>query len=278
MKIDGKTMLITGASAGIGWELALLSAPRIKKLILTARRKERLEDLKSKIEQLNPSAEVELFPLDLTDRPKVDQMIQKILEGGGVDILVNNAGFGDMSLFDMARWERLEGMIDLNIKSLVYLTYKLLPPMLERKSGVILNVSSAYGLTFGPGFAVYIGTKHFVTGFTEALRVDLTGTGVTAVQVCPGPVKTEFQEVMGNFIDRPIPNFIMLPARKCAQHCLKAIEKEKPLLISANFFGKIMVYMGLLTPRWLLRLVYRPFAKMMRRAQQKYLSEKNRSE
>lgn len=137
-----------------------------------------------------------------------------------------------------------------------------------------MNISSAYGLTFGPGFAVYIGTKHFVTGFTEGLRVDLSGTGIVVSQVCPGPVETEFSDVMGNFLEHPVPRLIALSAEKCARDCIRALEKGVPLTISANFFGKLLVYSGLFTPRWLRRLVFKPVARFLRKRQLLYLEKK----
>src|SRR5262245_30878299 len=207
--IDGAYVLITGASSGIGRELARLLAPRAHTLVLVARSVERLAELSSELEKVRPELQVVVDKCDLSVVGAEAAMLERVLpKVGRIDVLVNNAGVGDMSLFDMSDPKRVIDMIHLNVTSQVALTRALVGPMVERGSGGILNISSGFGLSFLPGFAAYIGTKHFTTGFTEALRSDLAGTGVVVTQVCPGPVATEFEQNIGNFTGVKQPSIV----------------------------------------------------------------------
>ena len=107
-----------------------------------------------------------------------------------------------MGLYEFADWEKTLQMIRVNVEAVALLTHRFLPPMLKQRRGGILNVSSGWGLSFMPGFAAYVGTKHFVTGFTESIRLEAKSMGVVVSQVCPGPVATEFVEVSGNPVGR----------------------------------------------------------------------------
>jgi len=187
-----KTALITGASGGIGKELALLHAKNGDNLVLVARRQHELETLKSEIEEkykvsvyllvkdlIQPGASKEVF--------EATQTLQV-----NVDYLINNAGFGDHGLFHERDWKISEDMINLNIRALAELTRYYLPSMVERKSGRILNVASTAGFLPGPLSAVYFATKAFVVSFSQALAEEVRGTGVTITALCPGPVDTGF--------------------------------------------------------------------------------------
>ncbi|MCZ7587035.1 MAG: SDR family oxidoreductase [Deltaproteobacteria bacterium] len=201
--IDGGTVLITGASSGIGLAIAKQLAGRAKALVLVARRRERLEALADELRAAHGGLRVFVHACDLSDRSALDPLVDEVeRETGGVDILVNNAGFGDMGVFDLTHWPKNESMLNVNIFALTYLTHRLARPMVARGRGGILNVGSTYGLSFTPGYATYIGTKHFVAGFSESLRADLAGTGVAVTQLCPGPVKPSFSRCPG--ISRPL--------------------------------------------------------------------------
>ena len=168
--IDGSVCLVTGASSGIGAAIARELAPRAAAMALVARREDKLRELADELRSVNAQLQVMVQPCDLTDRTATDAMLEAVNERlGDVDILVNNAGFGDMGMFDRASWAKTERMIELNVTASVYLTHRLVGSMVARRRGGILMVSSAFGVSFLPGFAGYIGTKQFITGFTESL-------------------------------------------------------------------------------------------------------------
>jgi uncharacterized protein len=215
--IDGGTVLITGASSGIGLEIATQCAARAKALVLVARRKDRLDVLAKALCEKNPQLEVHSFACDLSKRDATEHFIADVRELDlAIDVLVNNAGLGDMGVFEKSKLEKQLFLVDVNVSALVMLTHAFLPPMVGRGRGAILMVSSGFGLSYLPGFATYIGTKHFVTGFTESLHTELAGSGVHVGQLCPGPVATEFEEVMGNKTGMKVPGFAELSAKASA--------------------------------------------------------------
>src|SRR6266699_6085456 len=188
-----KTALITGASIGIGRELAKLFAQDGYALVLVARNGPRLSEFADELQRQFGIA-AKPIPLDLTS-PAAPQFLfdQLTREGIQVDVLVNNAGYGKLGAFaDVALEEQL-GQVQLNITALTHLTKLFLGPMLERKSGKILNVASTAGFQPGPLMAVYYATKAYVISFSEALANELKGTGVTVTCLCPGATDTGFQ-------------------------------------------------------------------------------------
>ncbi len=262
--IDDGVVLLTGASSGIGLELARLLAPRARVLALVARREARLTALKRELEGAAPRCKVLVLPADLADRASTDAMLDALLaETPEIDVLINNAGFGDMDLFELADWAKTEKMLRLNVDGLLYLTHRLLGGMVARRRGGVLNVSSGAGMAFFPGFAAYIGTKHFVTGFTEALRLDLSGTGVVVSQLCPGPVATEFEEVAGNFTGMSPPKLVELSAAACAKKALRGFDRGRALIVPGALMWLVM-RAAERTPRWVRRLLLTPFARALR--------------
>ncbi len=188
------TVLITGASSGLGAEFARQLAPRAATVVLVARRLDRLEELKTELE--GSGADIHVYGLDLADAGATDVFLGWLSERGlEIDLLINNAGLGDYGEFISAEWERVEAMLDVNITALTRLTHRLLPAMLDRRCGTIINLSSSAGFFPLPDLAVYAATKAYVSSFSEALRMELRGTGVRVTYVCPGPVPTEFGEV-----------------------------------------------------------------------------------
>jgi uncharacterized protein len=255
--IDGGTVLITGASAGIGRELARQLAPRAKRLVLAARRKERLEEVREELRRHKGLA-VDLVVCDVRDRVSLDDLVDA---AGDVDILVNNAGLGHSMLFENAPWEKVAQQIETNITAVTYLTRRLLPGMIARGKGGILNVSSGFGFQFFPGFATYVGTKHFVTGFTESLRLEVAAKGIVVSQLCPGPVSTEFEAISEPIMEPP--RFVEISAEACVRGAIRGFERNRAVIIP-GFWINVVMGLGALTPRWLLRLVYAPVAKKMR--------------
>jgi short-subunit dehydrogenase len=232
MTLEGATVLITGASSGIGRQLARQMAPRCRRLVLVARRLDRLDALKAEL--MFPSLTVITMACDLSRLDDTRALCARIdAEVGEVDVLVNNAGVGDFTLFDRADWERTEQMITLDVTSLMLLTHHFVRGMVARGRGGVMNVSSGYGLGVTPAFAAYIGAKHFVAGFTEALRLDLVGTGVTVTLVCPGPVKTEFADRVGyGAAGDVVPPFAYQSDQACARQALRGFLRGRALVLT----------------------------------------------
>ena len=188
--------LVTGASSGLGEEFALQIAPRVGKLVLVARREPLLEVLAERVRTRFPHVAVAVFQADLNQPSERDRLLESLSKIGFVpDLLVNNAGLGDYGEFASADWGKLESMLHVNIEALTHLTHALLPEMIRRGQGAIINVSSLASVIPIPDFAVYAATKAYVTSFSEALRIELRGHSIPVVAVCPGPVRTEFGNV-----------------------------------------------------------------------------------
>jgi len=190
--MSARTALITGASSGIGRELARLFAADKSNLVLVARRQEKLEQLAAELRR-DHGAEVRVLAKDLAE-PHRPQAIFAALaaESATVDVLVNNAGFGAAGSVAGLPPEKQQDMIQVNVTALTQLTRLFLPGMIQRRSGGILNVGSTAGFQPGPYMAVYYATKAYVLSFTEALAEELIGTGVRVTCLAPGPTATEF--------------------------------------------------------------------------------------
>lgn len=263
MNLDGCNALITGASAGIGREIARQLAPRARKLILVARRQERLEELRLELVQKCPSLEVHTRRTDLSDLAAVRGLTDWLqTNGSDIDLLVNNAGLGDLGPFATAQLRRVEEMMLVNVNALTVLTRALIPAMIAKGSGAILNVSSCASFLPIANFAVYAATKAYVTSFSEALRVELRGAGIGVTALCPGPVHTEFTDVSyrpGSLRD-PSPEFVYVSAERVAELGLRAIERDKPLVIPGAIM-KLAMFATRITPLPILRLASRFSAK-----------------
>jgi uncharacterized protein len=257
MKLDNCVALITGASAGIGREFAHQLAARASELVLVARRGERLEQLRNELTTRNPGVNVWTRVVDLRDSSQIDAFVQWLdQEKIDIDVLINNAGLGDLGPFATSDPKRNDQMLLVNVVALTTLTRKLLPQMLTRKRGVILNISSSAGFLPIPECAVYAATKAYVNSFSEALRADLRGTGVSVCALCPGPVHTEFNAVAqrpGGRADRS-PEFAYVPVEKVVRDALAAVEADRPLVIP-GLVMKLGMFFVRLTPMSILRRV-----------------------
>ena len=264
VKLDGGVVIVTGASSGIGWAMAMQLAVRAKTLIVVARREQRLLELKRKLLLKNPQLIVAVYRCDLSDMEALSKMVDDIQQKFPViDALINNAGLADIKLFHRADWEKLNLVLQVNIVALTYLTRRLLPGMVKRKSGGVLNVSSGFGFGWLPFFDVYVGSKHYVTAFTDCLQLEMSGTGVTISQVCPGPVRTEFEEVSGNpFVKTP--KWIEITPEYCAKKSIAGFVRGKSTIIP-GIRSKVLLWLGALTPRWLQRLALAPFVRSIRK-------------
>ena len=219
-----KTALITGASAGLGVQFARVFAREDISLVLVARREDRLQQLKSELET-RFGVQVSIIPLDLTLPDSVNRVLA-FLERHQIEIeyLVNNAGFGQSGSFVDISLERILGQIDLNARCLTGLTHRLLPSMIAKKSGRILNVGSTAGDQPGPFMAVYYASKAYVNSFSEALHYELKGTGVTVTLSCPGPTFTEFPAV-ANVEHERLFQMAAMPADVVARQAYRAMMK-----------------------------------------------------
>ena len=265
--IDGGTILVTGASSGIGMAIARLVAPRAKTIVLVARRVDRLEELKRALLEHRSSLRVEVIPCDLSSREEVAKLVAEIGERGvEVDVLVNNAGVGMMGMFERADVAKTTFMIDVNVTSLTLLTLAFLPRMVERRSGGVINISSGFGLGVTPMFAAYLATKHYVTGFTEGLCADLAGTGVVVTQVCPGPVRTEFEQTMGNASGTKVPAFIEISAEHCARSAIRAFERRRAMVVP-GITMKIAMLINAVSPRFMRRAFAGLLGRIVRKKQ-----------
>lgn len=222
--------LVTGASSGIGCELAKLLAKHGKNLVVVARSQEKLEALKTEIESKHGTI-VKVLPADLADPeapPEIFNELEK--EHIVVDVLVNNAGFGVWGKFSETDLQKELEMIQVNVTSLVHLTKLFLRPMLENKSGWILNVASLCSFTPVPLESVYCGTKASILHFSEALANELKGTGVSVACLCPGLVRTLFHK-RANMEDTRVAKRKMMDATTVAQAGLDALEKGQLISI-----------------------------------------------
>jgi uncharacterized protein len=263
MTLDGSSALITGASAGIGREFARQLAGRARSLVLVARREERLNELRDELRNRNAQLGVHARVVDLCDKSQVDDLIAWLDQNKiDIDFLVNNAGLGDYGSFATSDPERNDRMIQVNIAALTLLTRRLLPQMIARKRGAILNVSSSAGFLPIPGMAVYAASKAYVNSFSEALRAELRGTGITVTALCPGPVHTEFGDVAKRPGGQPErgPEFVYVSLEKTVRDALATVEADRPLVIP-GLAMKLGMFLVRITPMPILRLAWRLGAK-----------------
>jgi short-subunit dehydrogenase len=223
-----KTALVTGASSGLGLELARLFAHDGHDLVVVARRRDHLEALATRLAAEHGVA-ARIISEDLAD-PIAPRRIFEELQDRRVEVefLVNSAGFGTNGPFAAADLGRQLAMVQVNATSLMHLTHLFLPGMLARRSGRILNLGSTAGFQPGPGMAVYYATKAFVNSFTEALVHELRGTGVTATLSAPGAVATEFGKIAGSEESRLF-HLGTTPAGDVAAHAYRAMMAGKPM-------------------------------------------------
>jgi hypothetical protein len=263
MKIDGCNALITGASAGIGREFARQLAGQARSLVLVARREQRLSELRGELTQHHPNLVVHIRETDLADLAQLKELVAWLeREKINVDLLINNAGLGDSGPFATSNPKRNEQMMLVNMVALTSLTRHLLPQMIARKRGGILNVSSSAGFLPIPGFAVYAASKAYVTSFSEALRTELRGTDVSVCALCPGPVHTEFQEVAKRPGGHPDggPEFVYVSVEQVVHDALAALDADRPLVIP-GFAMKLGMFLVRITPMSILRWASRFSAK-----------------
>lgn len=191
-RIKGKTIAVTGASGGLGMEIARQVAKNSANLILMARSYDKLAALRDEL-MTKYSIKAHVYSLDVSKREKIEETFKKIKqEVGPIDILVNNAGFGVFDTVLEMDLDEAEGMIETNVLGLITCTKLVLPDMVSRRSGHIINIASQAGKMATPKSSVYSATKHAVLGFTNSLRMEMHGRHVYVTSVNPGPIRTNF--------------------------------------------------------------------------------------
>jgi len=229
-----RTCLVTGASSGIGAEIARRLAERGWGVTLVARREDRLRALADEL-VLAHGVRAEVVAADLTDvaarAALVDAMAERDLEVAG---LVNNAGFSTMSPVAASDPDREVSMLRTNVEAVAHLCSLFLPGMVERGQGAVLNVASTAAFQPLPGQAGYAASKAFVLSYTQALGAELRGTGVTATALCPGPVETEFADVAGlggEQAGEALPRFMWVPATEVATAAVDGMQRGRSVVI-----------------------------------------------
>lgn len=244
--LDGSVALVTGASSGIGREIAAMLAGRLKALAIVARRADRLEQLRDELKTRHPNLSITPLPCDVGKGEEVASLIERArAEVGPIDILVNAAGLGLDGLFDRTDWQRIRQLLNVNVMAVAHLTQAFLPDMVARGRGGVLNIGSGAGLTVLPSAAAYVASKHFIDGFSEALRADLAGTGVVVTQVAPGPVDSEFDHVAGSpgGMKGGPPRFVRIGAEQCAREAIAGFERGDALVFPGRPYRFVMRFL-----------------------------------
>lgn len=250
-----KTALITGASNGIGFELARIHASEGNHLVLVARNKTKLDEMKLDLEK-SFGIKVYCIGKDLSSPSSATEIYHELSQHNiQVDYLINNAGFGDFGFFHEGDWTKQEQMIQLNITTLTALTRLFIPGMVERKSGKILNVASTAAFQPGPTMAIYYATKAYVLHFSEAIANEVRPYGVTVTALCPGATESGFQSAAAMEESKLVKNKKLPSSKEVALYGHKAMMNGKVVAIH-GFMNKLMAFSVRLTPRaWVVKLV-----------------------
>jgi short-subunit dehydrogenase len=250
------TALITGASNGIGLELAKIFAREKNDLILVARSKDKLDMLAEELKKQH-NVHVHVLSKDLSDINTAKEIIDYCSQNNlSIDYLVNNAGFGDYGFFAESDWHKQLQMINLNITMLTCLTRLFLPGMIQRRTGKIMNLASTASFQPGPLMSVYFATKAYVLSFTEAISNELENTGVTVTALCPGATESGFEKASSLeesklFRDKKLPS-----SAAVAAYGYKAMMNGKVVAIH-GFFNALMITSERLAPRAAIRKIAR---------------------
>ena len=245
--------LITGASSGLGEEFAIQLAREKHDLVLVARREDRLRDVADRARSLG-AGKVTVIASDLGRADAAADLFRQVGAAGiAVDYLVNNAGFGTRGRFDQVPLDREIEEINLNVSALVALSRWFLPAMVAAKTGTIINVASTAAFQPVPWMATYAATKAFVLSFSEALSTELQGTGVSVLALCPGPTRTEFQQV-ASVEHSGVPSFAYMDAPTVVRQAIESAKRGKAVRIN-GVINTIMAQSTRFVPRGLVRRI-----------------------
>jgi hypothetical protein len=257
VSLKDKVVIITGASSGFGEDAAHLFAKEGCKLVLVARRLDRLQALVEKIQ--NDGGEAVAIPADVTDRKEIKVMVDSAIDlYGRIDILFNNAGFGRLDWLENLDPERdIETQVDVNLLGVIQVARAVLPHMLEKKSGHIINMSSVAGLIAPPLYSIYSATKYGARGFTDALRREVAPLGIKVSGIYPGPAATEFGQHTGtNPAKKSLNRFkgLSMTSEYVARRVVKLAKHPRRVVIIPAWY-RIFILIELLAP-WLVDLVF----------------------
>ena len=242
------TALITGASNGIGLELARVHASKGDDLVLTARNKSKLDELKAELESKH-QIKVYTIKKDLALPESARELYEETTRLGiRIDYLINNAGFGDFGMFAERDWDKQHQMIELNITALTQLTKLYLKDMISRGSGKIMNVASTAAFQPGPLMAVYYATKAYVLHFSEAVANEVRNKGVTITALCPGPTESGFQSAASMEESRLFKGKKIPSSRSVAEYGYKAMMKGQAVAIH-GIMNNILAFFVRFMPR-----------------------------
>jgi short-subunit dehydrogenase len=245
------TALVTGASSGIGADLARELARRGHGVTLVARRQDRLEALAAELAEAT-GVRAEVLAVDLSDPDARAGMLGRVADRGlTVDVLVNNAGFSTTGPVHKSDHRREVAMVRTAVEAVVDLCSLTLPGMVERGRGAVLNVASTAAFQPLPGQAAYGASKAFILSFSQAVRTELRGTGVSLTVLCPGPVKTEFAETAGftqEESENSLPQFMWVPAAQVARLAVEGLDQGRAVVIP-GFANRVGAQLGRNTPR-----------------------------
>jgi short-subunit dehydrogenase len=250
-----KTVLITGASSGIGFELAKIYANKNFNLILVARNLSKLNELK-KICQTTTN-QVHVLSCDLSKSNAANEVYSFCTSNNlDIDYLINNAGFGDYGVFHESNWNKQAEMLQLNIVALTQLTRLFLPNMVQKKHGRVMNVASLAAFLPGPLMSVYYASKAYVLSFSEAISNELIGTGVSITTLCPGPTESGFWNAAEMNEISVIKGKKLPTSKEVAEYAFTQLEKENIIAIH-GMMNKIMAFSVRITPRSIVRKIVR---------------------
>lgn len=228
MKLQGKIIAITGASSGIGEQLAMQTAELGATPVLLARSEEKLKQLKNDI-TARYAVPCYYYVLDVSEEPMIEEVFSRIYEEAGeIDVLINNAGFGIFKTFEEASLQDVKAMFNVNVFGLVACTKAVLQKMKKRNSGHIINIASMAGKIATPKSSAYAATKHAVLGFTNSLRMELARTNVHVTAVNPGPIQTSFFDIAdesGTYV-KSVERYMLKPEYVASQ-IIKVIGTKK---------------------------------------------------
>ena len=244
----GNTALITGSSNGIGYELAKVLAQKDNNLVLVARSKDKLDELKNELEKSH-NIWVYTIGKDLSLPGAASEVYDELkTKSITIDYLVNNAGFGDFGLFAQSDWNKQEQMINLNVTALAHFTRLFLPDMIRRGGGKILNVASTASFQPGPTMSVYFATKAFVLSFSEAVNNEVREHGITVTALCPGATQSGFQAAASMQDSKLFAGNNFPTSREVAEFGYRAMMKGKAVAIH-GFKNSIMANSVRFAPR-----------------------------
>jgi short-subunit dehydrogenase len=251
MNMTAKVVIVTGASSGIGEATAREFAKQGAKIVLAARRVDKLEALADEITTMKTGAETLVVQADLSKLEDIQGMIEQTLEKfGRIDVLVNNAGFGRLDwLENLDPVKDIQAQIDVNVMGVLQTTRQVLPVMMKQRSGSIINMCSMAGLVGTPTYTIYAASKHAVHGFSEALRREVKPWGIDVSLIYPGGVITEFTQHAGikRKTNAKTPDFMLLTAEQVGQAVVKLVRRPKRMLV-IPWLWNVTVFMNKFLP------------------------------